>query len=122
MAKPHNGTKTKTALTAESALRLLAQIIDADPRRLVDQHGKPKGVHELDDATAAAISSIEIDRHGVTKVRFHSKPRALKMLMRHLGLFEADNKQRAPRRTVNVSSNAAAGEAKGESPADEIKH
>lgn len=121
MARPHSSAKTKTALTAEAAFRLLAQIIAADPRRLIDKQGKPKALYELDDATAAAISSVEFDRNGVTKVRFHSKPRALKMLLRHLGLFEADNKQRVRARTVTPDLNAVR-KAEGEQPADEIKH
>ena len=51
-------------LEIEKILHQLACVAYSDPRRLFRADGSFIPVHELDDATAAAISSIELDAEG----------------------------------------------------------
>ncbi len=75
-------------------------------RKLFDASGALKPVADLDDATAACIASIEVDtlfdgsgkeREAVgttTKIKMWDKNSAAEKLMRHLGMFKEDNKQK----------------------------
>lgn len=79
-----------------------------DPKRMYDDEGNLKSVHDIDDDTAAAIAGIsneelfegrgENRKHvGTLKhVRIFEKKAALTDLMKHLGGFEKDNAQRMP--------------------------
>lgn len=76
-----------------------------DPRALIDPDtGGLKPAHQWDDASAAAISSLDVKetiQDGVTtgyvsKVRFWSKNNALEQIAKHYGAYEADNAQRRP--------------------------
>ena len=75
-------------------LRGLTKIACADPRLLIGDDGKMKTLQDLDDATAAAVASYEVDRFGKVKVKFWDKVAALDRLARHLGLYEKDHEQR----------------------------
>ena len=79
-----------SGLSAEEVIRANARIVKADPRKFYHPDGTPKTISELDDDSAAAIS-------GVTAAGFAmwDKNRAIDMAMRHLGLYERDNMQRA---------------------------
>lgn len=52
--------------------------------------------HELDAATRAAVASFKIDEFGRIEYKFWDKNAALDKAMKHLGLYEADNKQQPP--------------------------
>ena len=54
-------------LEIEETLRQLACVLRSDARRLFRPDGSLIPVHEIDDATAAAISSIELDDQGRPK-------------------------------------------------------
>jgi phage terminase small subunit len=72
-------------------------------------------VHELDDETAAAISSVEVreefEGHGenrklvgyTKKIRFWDKTAAVNMAMKHFGLFEKDNSLKAANLALQVN-------------------
>jgi phage terminase small subunit len=80
-------------LEIEETLRQLACVLRSDARRLFRPDGSLIPVHELDDATAAAISSIDLDDQGrPKKIRLWSKTDAIDKAMRHLGLYERDNR------------------------------
>ena len=72
-----------------------------DARKLFDAEGHPLPITELDDATAAAIQGVEVVTIGnretgvgtVVKYRIADKNAALDKLMKHFGLYEADNRQ-----------------------------
>lgn len=89
-------------LTVERTLREVARLAYFDPRRLFDAKGGLKKVTDLDDDTAAAIASVEVDEisvEGVTigttkKVKHWDKNAALEKAMKHLGQYEKDNAQR----------------------------
>jgi phage terminase small subunit len=91
-------------LEIEETLCQLACVLRSDARRLFRPDGSLIPVHELDDATAAAISSIELDDQGrPKKVRLWSKTDAIDKAMKHLGLFDRDNRQLAPNLAIQVN-------------------
>jgi len=89
----------KHRMTADSVLQELSRIVHFDIRKLYNPDGTLKGINELDDDTAAALSSFEIKEIkadgtiiGLTrKVKGHDKNRAIESAMKHFGLFDADN-------------------------------
>lgn len=88
-------------LTTDMVVRSLVQALRFDPRNLCDQDGKPIPVTKLDDDTAAALMSMETVQKGgdeapviIHKFRWESKAAAREQAMKHLGMFEKDNKQR----------------------------
>jgi phage terminase small subunit len=109
----------KARLSTERVLRELERAIFADPRKLYDERGRLKPIHSLDDDTAAAIASSDIDeivtgngprRRAIgrtTKVRFVDKLMAIDRAMKHLGLFDRDNRQRERNLVINVGVVAA---------------
>lgn len=98
----------KLELTTENVLRSLAQAVHFDPRKLYDESGNLKPINELDDDTAQALSGFEVteergsgDERGqvigyTKKVKWLDKNTARDQAMRHLGLFDKDNKQKNP--------------------------
>jgi phage terminase small subunit len=104
----------KARLSTERVLRELERAIFADPRKLYDEKGRIKPIHLLDESTAAAIASLDVDeiatdsgpqRRAVgrtTKVRFVDKLVAIDRAMKHLGLYERDNRQMQSNLTIQV--------------------
>lgn len=83
-----------TALEANRILRELGRLAASDIGRVIDETGRIKLPHELDPETRAAVASFEIDEMGRVKYKFWDKNAAIDKAMKHLGLFEADNKQK----------------------------
>lgn len=93
-------------VNTERVLNEVARLAFVDIRNLYHEDGKLKQPHELDDNTAAAIQSIDVealfegrgaDREHVGNLRKYklvNKAEPLRDLMKHLGLFEKDNKQK----------------------------
>lgn len=104
----------KCELSVERTLREVARIAYFDPRRMFREDGSPKDLHELDDDTAAAIAGLEVleefegsgpDRikvGHVKKYKISDKNSALDKAMKHLGLFEHDNKQSNPAEAMHA--------------------
>ena len=84
----------KLQLDTERTLQEVARIAFADPRKLV-KDGRFLNLDELDDDTAAAIASCEVDKDGVIKYKFWDKNSALERASKIQGLFAKDNKQKA---------------------------
>lgn len=93
-----------TQITAERVIEQAGRMLFSDPRKLMDSAGNPLPLHQLDDATALAVEGVDVetrvgdDGEGmshVRKYRMASKPTTLDKLMKHLGLFDRDNAQRA---------------------------
>ncbi|MCK2097529.1 terminase small subunit [Thauera aromatica] len=96
----------RTAVSADRVLLEAARLALFDPRKLFNDDGSPKGIHELDDDTAAAVAGIEVleqfegsgkDRVFVgylKKYRVADKNSALEKLFKHHGLYEKDNRQK----------------------------
>jgi len=100
----------KAEITVQETMEKLAQALRMDPRKMVvtDPESPRLGValelHELDDATAACITGIEVvsESRGkdappaiVRKYKFINKMDAITTAMKYHGLFEADNRQRS---------------------------
>lgn len=94
----------KAELTTERVLREIARVAFSDARRYFRPDGTLKGFHELDDEAAGALSGIDVVETAsleggelvpmyTKKVRMWDKNSALEKAMKHLGLFEEDNKQ-----------------------------
>lgn len=81
-------------VTAEKVIREVSKLAFSDVRKLFNADGSLKPIHELDDATAAAIASIEVDLTGVRKIKVWDKNSAQERLCKHLGLFREDNGQK----------------------------
>ncbi|WON75315.1 terminase small subunit [Nitrosospira sp. Is2] len=85
--------------STENVLRATSALAFSDIRRLFNVDGSPKSIHELDDATAAAISSIEVGQMmsegkvigRVCKIKLWDKNSAQERLFKHLGLFRKEN-------------------------------
>lgn len=82
-------------LTATDALREVKRIALSDIRRITAPDGRVLRPHELDADTAAAVASFKIDENGRIEYRFWDKNVALEKAMKHLGLYEVDNRQQA---------------------------
>jgi phage terminase small subunit len=88
-----------TEITIERTLKEFAKLGYYDPRKLFNDDGSPKGIHELDDDTAAAIAGLDVmevyegtgkDRQFVgylKKYRLADKKGALDSIGKHLGMF-----------------------------------
>jgi phage terminase small subunit len=88
-------------VTAERTKREIARVAYADVRKIFDAEGRLLPVHEIDDDTAAAITSITVQRKNigtakepehvdVIKIRFASKMDALGLLAKHFKLINDD--------------------------------
>lgn len=87
----------KLEISAGRVLQELARVGFADIRRLFDEHGNLRPICELDDDTAAAIASIEVEevvsgdktktKTVTRKIRRHDKNAALTTLARHFRLI-----------------------------------
>jgi phage terminase small subunit len=108
IAEGRRQREERTAVSADRVLLEAARLALFDPRKLFHDDGRPKGITELDDDTAAAVAGIEVveqfegsgkDRVFVgylKKYRIADKNSALEKLFKHHGLYERDNRQRNP--------------------------
>lgn len=99
LAKRTEKVAKKLELTAEKVLREMARCGFVDPRKFFLPSGALKEITELDDDSAAAVASIEVDEIwegsgesrrviGYTKkLKFWSKTESLKMLGQHFALL-----------------------------------
>jgi len=83
-----------TELSTEKTIREVRRLAYSDPRGIVCKDGRVKMLHELDDDTAAAVSSFEIDDKGAIKYKFWDKNSALDKAAKVQGLYEKDNEQK----------------------------
>jgi phage terminase small subunit len=84
----------KAAVTLADVLVETGKLAFVDPRKLIREDGTVKALKELDDATAASVSSIEWSKDGTIKYKFWDKNAALDKLMKNLGGYSADNAQK----------------------------
>jgi phage terminase small subunit len=119
IARTRGAALTAADLTIERTLREVARLAFFDPRKLYDEEGKLKAVHELDDDTAAALAGVEVDEIGVEgvvigqtkKLKHCDKNAALEKAMKHLGQYSKDNGQigKAIGRAIIVPAKQASG-------------
>jgi hypothetical protein len=87
IVRPCDASAADDGVDREAVIRIARQILCSDIRRLFNPDGTPLPIHKLDDDTAAAIASIEIDSRAQARSPFWSKVDALDLVMRHAGLF-----------------------------------
>ncbi len=83
----------KFELNTDAVLKELARLAHADPRDLYTLEGQLLPPHLWPDHAAAAVASIKPGRFGI-EIKVWNKVAAVSDAMKHLGLFEKDNRQR----------------------------
>lgn len=81
-------------LSTERTIKEVSRLAFCDPRKLVHEDGRLKQLHELDDDTAAAIASVEVDKDGGIKYKFWDKNSAIEKAAKVQGLYQKDNEQK----------------------------
>lgn len=91
-------------ITQDRVLREIGRIGFFDARKLLDNLGNPVPIQDLDDDTAAAIAGIKVRRVAsdnddgevctVIEYKMADKNSSLEKLMKYLGAYEKDNKQK----------------------------
>lgn len=118
LAQRDEELRAKYRLTTDDVIKSLSQALHFDPAKLYNEDGSLKKVTELDEDTRMALAGIEvvemaggakISGGGIEHVPMYTKK--LKWLdknttreqaLKHLGMYEADNRQKPP--TVIVVS------------------
>lgn len=110
IAKRAKDLAEKYALTSDLAARSIVQDITFDPGALFDASGQLRPIAELSPDVRMSLISIEVEQAGspdapifVRKYKWASKAAAREQLMKHLGMFEADNKQRQVVNLIDLS-------------------
>ena len=90
----------KSVLKAADVLNQLSGLVLSDISGIMhtegEKSGKIKLPNELDASTRAAVASFKIDEAGRIEYKFWDKNSAIEKAMKHLGMYEQDNKQRNP--------------------------
>jgi phage terminase small subunit len=99
LAQRHGELMARLGVTTDRVIAERAAIAFFDPRTIFDDDGSILPIKEWPDNAAAALASMDIEeatevRGLVRKIRLNPKGPELDALMKHLGLFEADNKQK----------------------------
>lgn len=89
----------KVEISQERVLKEYARLSFSDIRKLYNDNGRLKSVQDLDDDTAAAIGSIDVQITKIADDKFESvkkykmadKKGALDSVARHLGMFGSDS-------------------------------
>lgn len=104
-------------ITPERVLQEYARIAFADIRCIFDDNGALVPLHELDDDTAAAVASVEVqtigDKEGVMKtdthkLKMYDKLNALNVLAKRLKLYEDSIKVEGSLEVNKMSKNEKA--------------
>lgn len=93
----------KACVSAARVLEEVARIGLFDPADIFDADGKLLPIHKMPPKARAAISYIEVEEIGIQgvvigslkKIKICDKNSSLEKLMKHLGMFEKDNKQKS---------------------------
>lgn len=108
-------TAKKYELTTDLVVKSIVQELTFDPAKLYSADGQLKNITELDEDTRMALASVEFEQLGsqdapvfVRKFKWAQRQGAREQAMKHLGMFEKDNEQKAsaldglPREIVEV--------------------
>ena len=103
-SKEHARIEKIYSIEKNRTIREYLRVAFVDIRKLFDENGQLKDVHDFDDDTAAAVASIEVtsslDGEIPTftyKIKLLDKRQPLQDLAKMLGLFEKNNDQRSIR-------------------------
>lgn len=106
----------RTEIDQDRVVLEIARLAFSDVRRLFDGT-RLKRMDEIDDATAAAISSVKVSTRQigegevehVAEIKLWPKTSAIEMASKHVGLFGADNAQKNPGTTFAEALDKAFG-------------
>jgi phage terminase small subunit len=111
-------------VTRENVVNVTAALAFSDVRKLFNADGSVKGIHELDDATAYAIKSIEFGETRcegqvtgrMYKIQLADKNSAQDRLFKHLCLYSKENSPESTVTNIEVSFVSADGRRAGSLP------
>lgn len=97
----------RTKIDQDRVVLEIARLAFSDVRRLFDGN-RLKRMDEIDDDTAAAISSVKVSTRQVgegevehiAEIKFWPKTPSIEMACKHVGMFGADNAQKNPGATM----------------------
>lgn len=100
-----------TKITANMVIEELGKIAFSDLRELMTPDNALMDIRQLDDKTAGAVASVEVDEMkmdgmvigNTKKVKLWDKLRALDMLGKHFGVFEKDNNQKKSEIAIHIN-------------------
>lgn len=105
MDKRRTNIAVKTELSTDEIMADMARALRFDPRKLYDEKGQLKPIHELDNDTALCLTGIETvvvkGTEGsetpmfVKKLKWESKATARDQALKVFGMYEKDNQQKA---------------------------
>lgn len=92
----------KLDISADRVMQELANIAFFDIRNIFDSNDNIQQIKDLDESTARAIGSVKFKQEKTDgenfaetmEVKANDKLRALDMLMKNMGMYESDNKQK----------------------------
>ncbi|TDP63154.1 terminase small subunit [Roseateles toxinivorans] len=84
----------RSTMKAAGVLNELRALVHSDIADIMTLDGKVKLPHELAAGTRAAVKTFKIDEYGRIEYQFWDKNAAIEKAMKHLGLYEKDNKQK----------------------------
>ena len=98
----------RSDVKADDVVQAISAVAFSDPRKLLDDNGQLRPLHELDDASASAIAQFDVttDTDGSTRlarVKTWDKVRALEALAKHLGLVGPERHLHAHAHVVQFS-------------------
>ncbi|MBK7463978.1 MAG: terminase small subunit [Betaproteobacteria bacterium] len=86
----------RLCITAERVLQERARLAFSDPRKIMHPDGRMRMPQELDDETAAAITSFEFEIDGSIKYKLAGKDQSLAAMEKYFGLNEKPIRWRLP--------------------------
>ena len=92
----------KLKLDADEVLRHAQQLAVYDIRRLYDEAGEPLPPHQLPDDLARIVQGVQRRPDGSYQYRLPDRNVATERLIKHLGLYEKDNRQGSANPFVEV--------------------
>lgn len=105
-------------MSREETIARITRVARFDPRKLYDADGQLKSIADLDDETAGAVASVEVDEIGkegetiglTKKIKASDRNKALEMMGKIHGVFERDNEQQnaGARRLADMLADVAA--------------
>lgn len=117
LAKAAEEAAARADLKTDEVLGQVRAVVMNDPRRFYREDGTLKPVREWDADMAACVSSVEVDEIAgsdkptirTSKIKFWSKVEMVDKAMKHLGLFEKDNRQKQENLVLQVNFVGAPG-------------
>lgn len=102
IAERSKAVAKKYELNTDLVVKSIVQELTFDPAKLYNAGGQLKDITELDEDTRMALASVEFEQLGsqdapvfVRKFKWASRQAAREQAMKHLGMFEKDNEQKA---------------------------